>query len=264
MDFRFIDFRCFFLMSQTSQGQCTVNFPNATDYFCAGSDFILSPTISSGASAENPTISWTYQANSSSSASVIANQTNNTLVINNPNSADAGIYTILLDFPNSSSCSDISASVTLNEVSPNINAGNNFTICDGQTANLNSTLTGLTNAETNAVVYAWTSNVGSFSSSAADPNFNGLSNGNTNFTVTATLGYCQVSDVVQVTENALPPQPSFNLPATGCPQVNIPVTGFTLLAVLTTHGVYLDQVEISLKAHHLVRMPILAMAETTR
>jgi hypothetical protein len=209
-------------------GQCSVSFPNSTASFCVDSDISLSPILNATAIAQSPTFTWSYQNDAASATNPIPGATANSLQLLNAQNAQAGIYTINVDYPANSICSDQFASVTLNLIStPTINAGNNLTICQGQSASLSSSVSGLSAAQLSNVTYNWTSSPGIFNSTSANPTFSGIPVGSTTFNVEASFEQCQFSDAVIVTVNANPSIPTFNLSATGCPQTNIPITGFS-------------------------------------
>ena len=112
----------------------------------------------------------------------------------------------------------------------NLDAGLNIELCEGQTANINSTVSNVPNGGT--VNYSWIGSPGNLTSTNADPSFSNLSVGTYVFTGTATSGVSSVSDQIQVTVNPIPTPPSFSIPTTGCPGVSIPISGFTPISGL--------------------------------
>jgi hypothetical protein len=84
----------------------------------------------------------------------------------------------------------------------NFSAGQDITICEGQSANIISTVTNVPNGET--VTYSWTSNPGNYQSNIANPTISNLPVGTYVFTGTATAGVSSVSDQVVVNVSSNP------------------------------------------------------------
>jgi hypothetical protein len=84
----------------------------------------------------------------------------------------------------------------------NFSAGQDITICEGQSANIISTVTSVPNGET--VTYSWTSNPGNYQSNIANPTISNLPVGTYVFTGTATAGVSSVSDQVVVNVSSNP------------------------------------------------------------
>ena len=104
-------------------------------------------------------------------------------------------------------------------------AGQDISICQGQSANIISTVTSVPNGET--VTYSWTSNPGNYQSNIANPTISNLPVGTYLFTGTAFAGASAASDQVFVVVYPSPATPTFTIPTNGCPGVAIPVSGFT-------------------------------------
>jgi hypothetical protein len=84
----------------------------------------------------------------------------------------------------------------------NFSAGQDITICQGQSANIVSTVTNVPNGE--IVAYSWTSNPGNYQSNIANPTFSNLPVGTYVFTGTATAGISSVFDQVVVNVSSNP------------------------------------------------------------
>ena len=81
-------------------------------------------------------------------------------------------------------------------------AGQDITICQGQSANIISTVTSVPNGET--VTYSWTSNPGNYQSNIANPTISNLPVGTYLFTGTAFAGASAASDQVVVNVSSNP------------------------------------------------------------
>ena len=112
----------------------------------------------------------------------------------------------------------------------NLDAGSDISLCQGQTAIINSTVTNVPNGGT--VAYSWISNPSYLASTNADPYLINLPVGTYVFTGTATLGVSSASDQVIVIVYPAPATPTFTIPNNGCPGVAIPISGFTPVASL--------------------------------
>jgi len=85
----------------------------------------------------------------------------------------------------------------------NVDAGNGISICQYESAVINSSVI---NVPINSVItYLWTNDSNGYTSTLADPTFNNLSIGTYIFTVTATANGCIDTDQIQVIVNPNPP-----------------------------------------------------------
>ena len=113
--------------------------------------------------------------------------------------------------------------ITVNNL--NLNAGNDQVICQGNNITISPTISN--NPTTPAVTYSWVSSPAGYTSTAGNPTFQNIPAGTYTFTGTATVDGCTDTDQIQVIVNPNPTAPTFTIPATGCPGVSIPISGFT-------------------------------------
>ncbi|MFM2226996.1 MAG: hypothetical protein RL664_339, partial [Bacteroidota bacterium] len=186
---------------------------------CPGQNSInFNPTIS-GNNSVTPVYSWTGP-NSFNSA--LANP-----VISSATSTNAGAYNVTATL-GQCSVSDEANVLVLNNL--NVSASSNGPLCQGQNLNLSSSVTGNSGQSVN---YSWTGPNG-YTSSLANPTISNVSSAqNGTYTVTLTLSGCTDTEQIPVIVNSNPTTPTFTIPAIGCPQVSIPISGFTPVTGLT-------------------------------
>ncbi len=201
---------------------------------CNGANIILTATYTGGPSSGMPSYQWSVNRDGGVGGWVdVLGATSNTYTISNFSNISDGIYTCTVTFSNANNCDE---SDNLEVIFPNNNnfsldAGNDITICQGQIANINSSVSDVPNGGT--VTYSWTSNTGAYTSSIADPSFSNLPVGVYTFIGTATSNGCTDTDQISVTVNPSPTAPPFSIPASGCPGVSIPISSFSPLPGIT-------------------------------
>ena len=218
-----------------------VNFPNnnfdvnaGNDFsICQGSNATINTTLSNAPGGGNVTYAW-------NSVPIIPGT-----YPNQANPTFSGLPTGTYNFAVSATATDNGntylgcdiVQVIVNNL--NLDAGNDQTICQGSAVNISSTISN--QPSTPAVNYSWTAvntTTGSpvtltQTGSPSNPTFNNLPSGTYTFTGTASVSGCTDTDQIQVVVNPTPTTPTFTIPATGCPGVSIPISGFTPLANTT-------------------------------
>jgi len=153
-------------------------------FYCSNQSVTLTATITSSSTT---TYSWTFQASGSSNTQFVGTNSN-TLTIN---STDEGTYTVTASVEGcTTSVTDNLVLTHLNTFS--VNAGLDQPIC---TTNGTVTITASTaNAEGNTPTFSW-SGPSAFASTSNPITVNTAGN----YTVTATIGNCSVTDQMTVT-----------------------------------------------------------------
>jgi hypothetical protein len=203
--------------------------------YCNGASITLTATITGGpAGVGSPIFEWVFDSNTSGvSDQILTNVTGSTytLPIFNDNLDGTYIVTVTYASGNCEDDAEIEVDQPNNDSNFSLDAGNNITICQGQIANINSSVSDVPDGGT--VAYSWSSNIGGYNSSSADPSFSNLPVGLYTFTGTATSNGCTDTDQVIVTVNPSPTAPPFSIPASGCPGVSIPISSFSPLSGIT-------------------------------
>ncbi len=192
-------------------GQCNnLNVSVGSDIeACNGANITLTATYTGGPSSGTPIYQWSFNDNGGGGGSVdIPGATSYTYTIPNFNNSTDGTYSCTVTFPDVNNCDD-SDNVNVNFPNNNfdVNAGNDFSICQGSNATINTTLSNAPGGGN--VTYAWNSVpiIPGTYPNQANPTFSGLPTGTYNFAVSATAtdnGNTYLGcDIVQVIVNNL-------------------------------------------------------------
>jgi len=200
--------------------------------YCTGANVTLTATITGGPTGVgSPIFTWEFNPNGPNNTTTIQGATGSSYTIPSFNNNLEGTYivTVTYDGSNCDYSDEIDVDLPNNNIS--LDAGNNITICQGATVNINSDISDVPNGGT--VTYSWSSNTGGYTSTSADPSFSNLPVGQYVFTGIATANGCTDNDPINVTVNAVPSTPTFSIPSTGCPGTTVPITGFNPVPGIT-------------------------------
>ena len=184
-----ISFFIFLLFNFNLKAQCNANVGLPDQTVCVGTNVTLTANNVSGV-GQNPDYVWIGPNGDTLSTS------GPTLNLGPATSNMAGTYVVFVYSASDPDCFDSNPMDLTVSNGFSINAGPDLVICPGSPINLNSTLTGNPSGNVN---YDW-DGPNNYNSSQADPNINNAQPSMSgNYTVNASSGGCQQSDVVNVT-----------------------------------------------------------------
>ncbi|MFM1773085.1 MAG: hypothetical protein RLZZ71_2227, partial [Bacteroidota bacterium] len=200
--------------------------------YCNGANVTLTATVTGGLTGFGaPIFTWEFDPNGPNNTTTIQGATGSSYTIPNFNSNLEGTYIVTVTYAGSNCDDSDEIDVDLTSTNISLDAGNNISICQGATVNINSTVSDVPNGGT--VTYLWTSNPAGYTSTNADPSFSNLPVGQYVFTGIASANGCTDNDPISVTVNAVPSTPTFSIPSTGCPGTTVPITGFNPVSGIT-------------------------------
>ncbi|MEC4050509.1 PKD domain-containing protein [Flavobacterium sp. SUN046] len=154
-----------------------------------------------GGGNNNISYTYIYKINNVTQTAVVSPNNSSTVSVNIPTNVIGTFICVLTSANETTNASNnininsSSNSLTITVINPTINAGSDLVICKGNTINLNATVTGNSGFP---VTYSWSGPNG-YTSSQQNPSISNSTGAMTgNYTVTSTIGNCQVQDIVNV------------------------------------------------------------------
>ena len=191
------------LLAQPPCNNLSVSLGPNVEY-CNGTTITLTAVITggpTGAGVGAPIYTWEFDPFGNVGNSTIQGATGSIYTISNFSDLLDGTYTVTVTYSGSSCTTTDLINVDQPNDNISLTSDDDFTICQGAVANINSSVSDVPNGGT--VTYSWTSNNGGFTSTIADPSFSNLPSGTYNFTGTATANGCSDNTQIQVTVNNL-------------------------------------------------------------